>query len=57
VIKRGSMNRALFALLALLASVIVGVALAESTEPTRIRVTTWNLDVRMASELTIDTGE
>jgi hypothetical protein len=33
-------NRALFALLA---SVIVGSALGESTEPTRIRITTWNL--------------
>ena len=34
------MNRALFALFA---SVIVGSALGESTEPTRIRITTWNL--------------
>jgi endonuclease/exonuclease/phosphatase family metal-dependent hydrolase len=34
-------NRALFALLA---SVVVGSALGESTEPTRIRITTWNLE-------------
>ena len=35
------MNRALFALLA---SVIVGSALGESTEPAKIRITTWNLE-------------
>ena len=35
------MNRALSALLA---SVIVGSALGESTEPTTIRITTWNLE-------------
>jgi endonuclease/exonuclease/phosphatase family metal-dependent hydrolase len=34
-------NRAIFALLA---SVIVGSALGESTEPSRIRITTWNLE-------------
>jgi endonuclease/exonuclease/phosphatase family metal-dependent hydrolase len=34
-------NRALFALLAF---VIVGSALGESTEPARIRITTWNLE-------------
>jgi hypothetical protein len=34
-------NRALFALLA---SVVVGSALGESTDPTRIRITTWNLE-------------
>ena len=35
------MNRVL---VALLASVIVGSALGESTAPTRIRITTWNLE-------------
>ena len=35
------MNRAL---LALLASVIVGSAIAESTAPASIRITTWNLE-------------
>lgn len=35
------MNGAVFALLA---SVIVGSTLAESPEPTRIRITTWNLE-------------
>ena len=35
------MNRALFALLA---SCIVGSVLGESTEPTKIRITTWNLE-------------
>ena len=35
------MNRALSALLA---SVIVGPALGESTEPTTICITTWNLE-------------
>ena len=35
------MNRVLFALLAFL---LAGLALGESTEPTRIRITTWNLE-------------
>jgi hypothetical protein len=35
-------NRVLFALLALL---LAGLALGESTEPTRIRITTWNLEL------------
>jgi hypothetical protein len=34
-------NRALFALLA---SCIVGSVLGESTEPTKVRITTWNLE-------------
>jgi hypothetical protein len=34
-------NRALFALLA---SVVVGSAVAELPQPTRIRITTWNLE-------------
>jgi hypothetical protein len=41
VIERGSVKRAFFALLA---SVIVGSALGESTEPTTIRITTRNLE-------------
>jgi hypothetical protein len=46
VIKRGLVNRALFASFALLASVVVvGSALRESTEPTTIRITTWNLEM------------
>jgi endonuclease/exonuclease/phosphatase family metal-dependent hydrolase len=32
------------ALIAVLASVVVGSALGESTEPTKIRITTWNLE-------------
>ena len=35
------MNRAL---LALLASFVVGLALSESPEPTKVRITTWNLE-------------
>ncbi len=35
------MKRALFALLA---SLVVASAVCESTEPTRIRITTWNLE-------------
>lgn len=35
------MKRALFALLA---SLVVASAVSESTEPTRIRITTWNLE-------------
>jgi endonuclease/exonuclease/phosphatase family metal-dependent hydrolase len=41
------MSRATFtnrALLALLASFVVGLALGESPEPTKVRVTTWNLE-------------
>jgi hypothetical protein len=34
-------NRTLFALLA---SLVIGFALGESTEPTRIRITTWNFE-------------
>jgi hypothetical protein len=36
----GIVNRALFALLAF----VVGSALGESSDPTRIRITTWNLE-------------
>ena len=35
------MTRTLFALLG---SILVGSALAEATEPTSIRITTWNLE-------------
>jgi hypothetical protein len=41
LIRRGFVKSALFALLA---SVLVGSALGESTEPTTIRITTWNLE-------------
>ena len=41
LIRRGAVKRASFALLA---SLVVALALGESPEPTKVRITTWNLE-------------
>jgi hypothetical protein len=41
LLKHPSVKRALFAVVT---SLVVGVAVGQSTEPTRIRITTWNLE-------------